>query len=227
MPLTPSTLQAVFFDFDGVIVDTTAIKVQAFATLFAAYGTAVQEAVIRYHLQNGGMPRHEKLRHCFASFAKHSLSEEALAHAGATFSGLVMAEVVAAPLIAGALHTLQQLQEAGIPAFVLSGTPVDEMQMIVLQKGLAAYFKEVHGSPQTKPILVDDILLRYGLSPQHCLFIGDALADYQAALKTGLRFLGIVPIDAPSIFPSTTPTSSIVTLSAAHSAQKSAPYLDR
>lgn len=209
---TPSTYQAVFFDFDGVIADSTSVKVRAFSTLFAEYGSEVQEAVVRYHLNNGGMPRHEKIRYCFTSFAKRSLSEEELSLAGATFSSLVMEEVVAAPLISGALDTLQQLQRDNIPAFVVSGTPADEMRLIVLRKGLAEYFREVHGSPQTKPTIVKDILDRYGLIPQHCLFIGDALADYRAAVVTDLQFLGIVPAGVPSIFPDDVKTSPIVAL---------------
>lgn len=209
---TPLICQAVFFDFDGVIADSTSVKVQAFATLFADYGLEVQEAVIRYHLNNGGMPRHEKIRHCFTSFAKRSLSEEELSLAGATFSSLVMEEVVAAPLIPGALDTLQQLQLDKIAAFVVSGTPADEMRLIVLRKGLVDYFREVHGSPQTKPMIVKDILDRYGFAPQNCLFIGDALADYRAAMMTGLRFLGIVPAGVPSIFPNDVKTSPIVAL---------------
>ena len=210
--LTPSNHQAVFFDFDGVIADSTSVKVRAFTTLFAEYGAAVQAAVVRYHLNNGGMPRHEKIRSCFATFAKRPLSEEELAQAGATFSSLVMEEVVAAPLIPGALETLQQLQRANIPAFVVSGTPADEMRLIVLRKGLTAYFKEVHGSPQAKPTIVEDILVRYEFTPHHCLFIGDALADYRAAMATGLHFLGIVPDGAPSIFPGNVPTSPVVSL---------------
>ena len=209
---TPSTCQAVFFDFDGVIADSTSVKVRAFSTLFADYGPEAQESVVRYHLNNGGMPRHEKIRHCFTTFAKRSLSEEELALAGATFSSLVMEEVVAAPLISGVLGTLQQLQRDNVPAFVVSGTPADEMRVIVRQKELATYFREVHGSPQAKPTIVKDILDRYGFIPQHCLFIGDALADYRAAVETGLQFLGIVPAGVPSIFPDDVKTSPIVAL---------------
>lgn len=212
MNRTPSNYQAVFFDFDGVIADSTSVKVRAFTTLFAAYGAEIQEAVVRYHLSNGGMPRHEKIRHCFATFAKRILSEEELALAGTTFSSLVMEEVVAAPLMPGALDTLQLMQRDNIPAFVISGTPADEMQVIVGRKGLADLFKEVHGSPQTKPVIIEDILVRYGFEPQCCLFIGDALADYRAAMATGLRFLGIVPDGTSSIFPGSVPTSPIVRL---------------
>jgi len=212
MSSTPCPWQAVFFDFDGVVADSTAVKVRAFATLFASHGPDVQEAVVRYHLENGGMPRQEKIRHCFATFAGPPLDETALDRACQAFSDLVLDEVVAAPLIPGALPTLQHLQQAAIPAFVVSGTPGDEMRLIVDRKGLSAFFLEVHGSPRAKPAIVADILARHGFSPGRCLFIGDALADYRCALATGLCFLGIVPAEKDSIFPPDIPTSPVVTL---------------
>jgi HAD superfamily hydrolase (TIGR01509 family) len=210
---TPSLpWQAVFFDFDGVIADSTDVKVRAFATLFAPYGPAVQQAVVRYHLDNGGMPRHLKLRHCVHTFVGRTIDEAELEQLGMAFSRQVFDAVVAAPLIDGTLATLQQLQQAGIPAFVVSGTPELEMRRIVTHKGLAPYFSEVHGSPRVKADIVRDILARHGFSPSQCLFIGDALADHRAACATGLHFLGIVPAGRDSIFPPTVVTRAQVTL---------------
>lgn len=204
--------QAVFFDFDGVIAASLAVKIRAFATLFAPYGPAVQAAVVQYHRDNGGMPRHRKLRHCCEVLAGRPVDDRELADLGHTFADLVRAEVVAAPLIAGALETLEQLRRAGIPAFVVSGTPHEEMGLIVADKGLQSYFAEVHGSPRSKTEIISQLLDRYHYDPGHCLFIGDALTDYHAARATGLHFLGIVPEGTASIFPAGVPTLSRVHL---------------
>lgn len=212
--------QAVFFDFDGVIVDAPEVKVRAFATLFAPYGQAVQEAVVRYHLENGGMPRHRKIRDCFEIFLGRSVDDRELDRIGTAFSGLVLEEVVAAPLVSGALSTLRQLREARIPAFVVSGTPHEEMGLIVARKGLQPYFLEVHGSPRAKPVIIREIIARHRYLPQRCLFIGDALADYRAALETGLHFLGITPAGQDSIFAQGVPTSESVTLTLRASAEE-------
>lgn len=204
--------QAVFFDFDGVIADSTPVKARAFATLFAPFGPQVQETVVRYHLDNGGMPRLEKIRHCHGVIAGQPIDEQNLTVLGQRFAALVRDEVVAAPFIDGALDTLQQLQRAHVPCFVVSGTPVQEMRDIVQRKGLSPYFNEVHGSPLVKGVIVADILERHRLTPDRCLFIGDALADYQAAQDTGLHFLGIVPQGEKSRFPAGIATSAVVRL---------------
>lgn len=210
MRTAATSWQAVFFDFDGVVADSTEVKTRAFAVLFAPYGPTVQEAVVRYHLDNGGMPRHQKIRHCFETLVGQPLDEAALQRMGQAFSNLVLDEVVAAPYVAGALACLQHLQQAGVPAFVVSGTPEDEMRLIVERKGLQPFFVEVLGSPRAKTEIIEDVLGRYGYLPERCLFIGDALADYRAARNTSLRFLGIVPEGRPSIFPEDAPTASVV-----------------
>ena len=208
----PNSWQAVFFDFDGVIADSTAVKAQAFSTLFAPYGPKVQEAVVQYHLATGGMPRWEKIRHCFNEFVGEGIDEATLGQKGQVFSDLVLEKVIAAPYINGALETLQTLRRMALPCFVVSGTPGEEMRSIVRRKGLDSYFLEVHGSPQVKDDIVADIIRRHHLVAKHCLFIGDALADYQAAQKNGLAFLGIVAGTAPSLFPKVVPTSAKVQL---------------
>ncbi len=204
--------QAVFFDFDGVIAASTEVKVRAFAALFAPYGPAVQEAVVRYHLENGGMPRQQKIRYCFETLAGQPKDDQKVSHMGQTFSELVLDEVIAAPLIDGALPTLQQLQAVATPAFVVSGTPHTEMQCIVKRKGLQPYFVEVHGSPRPKADIIREITARYRYIPSQCLFIGDALADYRAANETGLHFLGITANGQHSIFPEGTPIAARVQL---------------
>ena len=61
-------LEQIFFDFDGVLVDSVQVKTKTFETLFAKYGKEVQEKVIKHHLENGGMSRYKKFQHYYNSF---------------------------------------------------------------------------------------------------------------------------------------------------------------
>ena len=88
------------------------------------------------------------------------------------------------------------------------------MRRIVQAKGLDRFFLEVHGSPRPKAAIIREILARHRFTPDRCLFVGDALADYRAARDTGLHFLGIVPEGATSVFPEGTPCSAAVRLPA-------------
>lgn len=192
---------AVFFDFDGVIAASLEVKKEAFATLFAPFGKKVQEAAVRYHVDNGGMPRHSKLRYCMEQIAGQATDDDALANLATRFASLVFEAVVATPLLDNVMSTLQALQQARIPAFVVSGTPEEEMRSIVERKQLAPFFSGVFGSPRHKSDIVRKVLHDNALNPTCCLFIGDALADLKAAKDNGLAFLGIVPPGKASIFP--------------------------
>jgi HAD superfamily hydrolase (TIGR01549 family) len=205
--------QAVFFDFDGVILDSVHVKTEAFAAMYRAYGPDMEKAVVRYHLDNGGVSRFEKFRYYQTKLLGEPATAEKLAELGEQFQSLVLEKVLKAPFIPGAFETLEQLRRRNIPAFVVSGTPDDEIQYIVSQRRLDKYFVEVHGSPTTKDALVLDIAERHQLRLADCLFCGDATTDYEAARKTGTAFLGIVQEGGNSPFPAGTPIKKSVSIS--------------
>ncbi len=204
--------QAVFFDFDGVIAQSVEVKTAAFRTLFKGYGEKICSQIVQYHLENGGMPRSVKIRYYLTELLGQQPDEQETARLEKHFSDLVVDGVIQAPLMPGVLDTLTKLQALRIPAFVVSGTPHEEMNLVVEQKGLSQFFQEIHGSPRPKHTIVMDILKRLHLVPERCLFIGDAMADYRAAERAGTCFLGIVHAQAPVLFPKGTPLSETVTL---------------
>lgn len=204
--------QAVFFDFDGVVLASVDVKTQAFAAMYSEYGSDVEKMVVEHHLANGGVSRFEKFRHYHAEYLGIDLDEQGLATMCSRFSALVVDKVVDSEFVAGSLETLGRLAEAGVPVYVASGTPQEEMELIVERKGLSSYFAEVHGSPRKKTEIVQDILSRKSFLPEKCLLVGDAGSDYRAAANCGLHFWGIVPKGESSVFPEGTNISSHVYL---------------
>ena len=53
-----SDLDALIFDFDGVLADSVEVKTRAFAKLFQSYGPEIEDRVVKYHRNNGGMSRY-------------------------------------------------------------------------------------------------------------------------------------------------------------------------
>ncbi len=186
-------LQAVFFDFDGVIVDSCAVKKEAFRMIFADYPQEIIEQVMEYHRQHGGISRVEKIRWAHEKLLAAPLQEEALARWAERYSRLVTDAVVAVPYLAGALEFLDfcKKNRGDLPLFIVSGTPQPELREIVRRRGIDRYFTAVLGSPTLKPEHIRNQLDRYKLIPEHCVFIGDASTDHQAAMATGLGFIGI------------------------------------
>ena len=182
-------IRAVVFDFDGVILESADVKTDAFVELYAEHGPEVVGRVRAHHLANLGISRFKK----FAWIAEHvlgqALTADDSAALGQRFSDLALAKVLAAPFVPGADAALGALAALGLPMFVASGTPHDELQLIVLRRGLGPAFREVHGAPREKPEILRDLLARLALAPDQLLFIGDGMSDYQAARAVGTEFL--------------------------------------
>jgi len=185
-----SDLQALFWDFDGVIADSTEVKSRAFEEMFAPYGETVKEQALQHHQQHGGISRVEKIDYSFRHFVGQPLSQTELNAKCELFSSLVKQKVIAAPLISGVADALESLYP-DVPMFIISGTPEDELLEIVRARDLSRYFKRVLGSPVKKPDHVRSLLAEFNFEPAGCVFIGDALTDLDAATVNGTRFIGI------------------------------------
>ena len=55
-------IKAIFFDFDGVILESVSIKGDVFQKLFADYPEHLAE-ILNYHLENGGVSRYDKFEY--------------------------------------------------------------------------------------------------------------------------------------------------------------------
>ncbi|MFT5698431.1 MAG: phosphoglycolate phosphatase-like HAD superfamily hydrolase [Desulforhopalus sp.] len=184
-------LRALFFDFDGVIVDSLHTKTEAFRSLFKDYPDDVIEKVLAYHKQHGGISRVEKIALAHEQYIGVSLGDEELKKWSVRYSDLVVEKVINIAWIKGAVEFLKTTVDLGINIFIISGTPEIELKYIIDRRGMAGYFDECLGSPVRKPVHIRKLLEQYGLKESECVFIGDALTDYDAAEETGLHFVGI------------------------------------
>jgi len=203
---------AVFFDFDCVILDSVHAKTRAFATMFQQYGPDIEKAVVDYHLAHGGVSRFKKFEYYYLNLLHKPIDEKTMNHLGREFNRLALMDVLNASFIPGALETLEDLKRENIPCFVASGTPDEEVKYIVEARNLAPYFLEVHCSPKKKDEILLDIADRYDLNLSTCLFIGDAMTDYEAAQQAGACFLGILSNGGISPFPKGTIVKKVVTV---------------
>lgn len=174
------------FDFDGVIKDSVKVKSEAFVQLYASESKEFQRKVEEYHLANGGVSRYVKFK-VWNEWLGRSTSKEAIDELAKNFAQLVIDNVVASPFVNGAIEALNLANENAL-TFLATGTPDDEINLILSQLRLLELFCEVHGSSRKKTIIVNDILQRFDLNPSDVLFIGDAQTDYKAALENGLDF---------------------------------------
>ena len=185
-------MEAVFFDFDGVILDSVNIKTEAFGELFAEYGEDIRQKVIEYHLQHGGVSRFDKFVYYYSKLLGEEIDATKLERLGEAFTELTLKKILEVDFMPGALETLKGLKKLGIPAFIASGTPQNDLDAILRARALDVFFVEAHGTPLTKLEIITDVVPKRGFNVSRCLFIGDAMADYDAAKASGMPFLGVV-----------------------------------
>lgn len=188
--MTSKFPQAIFFDFDGVLVDSNQIKVTAFYELFRDFDTDVADKLVHYHKQHGGISRVVKIQYAFEKILGIHLPQEKLNTMAKAYSELVIEKVIHANWIPGAEQTLQNIQEK-LPVFVISGTPQDELRLVITRRKIGHYFNEILGSPIMKPEHIANLCKQYTLQPEQCVFVGDAFTDYDAARRFDMPFIGI------------------------------------
>lgn len=209
---SPIRYQAIFFDFDGVLVESAEIKCQAFRTLYEQHGAEILDAVLSYHLAHEGISRVDKILHCHREFLDVDLSEAELAELAGRYSALVKDAVVDCDEVPGCQEFLKTNAQQ-LPVFVVSGTPEPELRDIIKRRNMSEYFTSIHGSPRRKGPTVMELLFEHALNGPYCLFVGDAMTDYQAAADTGLQFIGRVGTgDANPFPPGTTVIEDLTTL---------------
>ena len=142
-------LSAVVFDCDGVLIESNAIKTQAFGQTVDEFGQKAMDQLMDYHREHGGISRFKKFEWFYREVVKAPLSDEMMDTLCDRFTQLCINAVLDVPMVDGAKESLELLS-GRLPMFVASGTPEKELQDILIQRGLAPYFKGIHGIPPEK-----------------------------------------------------------------------------
>ncbi len=195
-----SKYRLIIFDFDGVLVESAAIKTKAYAELFKEYGHDMVEQIAQYVLVQGGLSRFEHFRYIYKEILKKPLSEEEEIQLADRFSQLVERAVIAAPWVPGVIEFLTAYA-GDIDYYVASGTPEEELLRIIEARKIAHYFKGIHGAPKTKASIITNILAESNMQAEEVTMIGDTMTDYEGAMSAGIPFIGRVVNTIENYFP--------------------------
>lgn len=191
-PITEYT--TLVFDCDGVVLDSNKVKTEAFYQATLPYGEAAAQAMVDYHVANGGVSRYRKFAHFLEQIAPNIVPSYADKQQGPSLESLLDAyashvrEGLLSCEVAPGLETLRQ-HTSDARWMIVSGGDQDELRDAFAQRDIAEWFDGgIFGSPDTK----DEILAREldsGNIQQPALFLGDSKYDHQAASAAGLDFV--------------------------------------
>jgi phosphoglycolate phosphatase-like HAD superfamily hydrolase len=182
-------IKAIIFDFDGVIAESVDVKTNAFREMYIEYGQEVAKKVVEHHEANGGISRFEKFKIYHKEFLGEILSHAQIMELAERFSDLVLQKVVEAPYVDGAYDFLVSNYKR-YSFFISTGTPTEEIEIIMENRRIASFFQEVYGSPEKKYNHVKCIIKGNDYRKEDVVFVGDALTDRDAARMNGIEFIG-------------------------------------
>lgn len=172
-------------DFDGVILESVAVKLEAFRRLFSGHPNSAE--IIGYLEANNGLDRYTKFRHITTEMLGRSYDAAVEERLDKEFSALVLEAVLACPFVPGAEEFLRG---ARLPLYVISAMPLRELRIIVEKRHLAGRFKGLYGSPGRKADQLREVLAKEDAAPDELAFVGDSENDRIAADEVGVAFIG-------------------------------------
>jgi phosphoglycolate phosphatase-like HAD superfamily hydrolase len=177
----------IFWDFDGVIKESVAVKSEGFERLFLRYGKEVASRVRQHHEANSGVSRYEKMP-IYLGWVGEPTTEAQVQEYCDQFSNLVLQGVIDSPWVPGVREYLQK-QYLRQRFVLVSATPQEEIERILEALNLASCFQGVHGAPLTKADAISSELRRLQCPLEAALVVGDSAADMLAAQANGITFL--------------------------------------
>ena len=184
-----SAKKVILWDFDGVILQSDAVRELGFRSVLAAYPQDQVDQLIAYHRQNGGLSRYVKFTYFFREILQQPLSESQLAALAAQFSALMMELLGDSRLLIAETTEFIRSFHSQFAMHIVSGSDQAELRKLCTQLGISSFFQSVQGSPTPKITLVRELIQQYGYDASDCLLIGDSINDYEAAKANGIDFM--------------------------------------
>ena len=174
------------FDCDGVILNSNKIKSQAFYEATKHFGHDAADALVKYHVQRGGISRYAKVKHFIGSILNREFDEGLYQDILDRFSLAVKSGLMRCDVIEG----LSELREKTSSKWlIVSGGDENELRQVFAERNLEQYFDGgIFGSPDTKDFILERELVEENII-NPALFLGDSKYDYKAAQAAKMDFV--------------------------------------
>ncbi|MDT0677475.1 HAD family hydrolase [Autumnicola musiva] len=182
--------RVILWDFDGVIVDSMAVREKGFWETLSNYPEEEVKQLIDYHKRNGGLSRYVKFRYFFENIREEEVSEKKVAELSSSFSTIMRKSLVNKEILIGEVLDFIENHQEEFKMHIVSGSDGEELRFLCDQLGISSYFKSIEGSPTPKISLVKNLLERTKYDKQKVCLIGDSINDLDAAEYNDIDFFG-------------------------------------
>lgn len=182
---------AVVFDFDGTLVDSASLKRAGYRAGMAAVGIPETPEIWAAYDRHRFSNRRVLLAACFTDVCgtEPTAEQAQLLVAGYTDHVLAHPEQV---------HVLPGIERfacrsGGMPLYVSSNAPGEEVLATCQGLGIIAYFRQVFGFPLSKVTAISQVANSNGIAVGEVLYVGDHPGDEELAASVGAQFVHLDP----------------------------------
>jgi phosphoglycolate phosphatase-like HAD superfamily hydrolase len=182
--------ECVFWDFDGVLMDSNNVRTCAFRHSLENYPRSEVQELIIFHELNGGLSRYVKFDHFFNNILKVKPSKETLDECLRKFNDYCVSHLNDKKLlISETKEMVFRLSSLNIDQHITSGSDEEELNKLCNNLDIAKYFRTIKGSPVPKTENIKSVLMELGYDLKKCVMIGDSINDRDAAASNGISFI--------------------------------------
>ncbi|MCW7466205.1 HAD family hydrolase [Leptospira levettii] len=163
------------------------MKTEAYLSLFPSASKEVLKQIKAHHLEYGGISRLEKIPQ-YLKWVGIQSTNQVISEYLDKFANLVVQKVINSPWVPGVEQLLKQ-KLTHQKFLIVTGTPQEEIQEILIQLNIDSIFENIFGAPTQKTDAIKWALNHYKIEKEDSILIGDSKTDWSAAEETGIQFL--------------------------------------
>jgi phosphoglycolate phosphatase-like HAD superfamily hydrolase len=182
--------KTIFWDFDGVIMDSMPVRDKGFEIVLNNYPKEQVDFLMEYHRKNGGLSRYNKFRYFFEVIRKESITDSEIQILAEEFSVVMLQNLLDSSLLIEDSINFIKNNYLKYNMHIVSGSDGNELRYICETLGLSKYFISIHGSPTPKKQLVEDLLESCKYKKDETCLIGDSMNDLEASKLNNISFFG-------------------------------------
>ena len=183
-------IKNILWDFDGVIIDSLAIRDYGFREIFKEFDKQSVDKLIQYHNYNGGLSRFHKIKYFFNEILKQNITQDEILQYADKFTQIMRQSLSDKKYLINDTVNFIKNNYKNYNFHIVSGSEHNELNFLCQKLDLSQYFISINGSPTPKNQLIKNLLESYNYNINQTILIGDSINDYEAASVNKIGFYG-------------------------------------
>ena len=180
----------IFWDFDGVILNSDKIRTEGFKYIFDSYSKKEIDMLINYHTINGGLSRYEKIEYFSQKILDKKLNDEEKKQYAQLYGNYCRERLCDKNLLIKNSINFISENHKNFDFHLVSASDEKELIYLCSNLDITKYFKSISGSPVNKIENIKRLLKSNNYIESKCCLIGDSINDKVAAVENSISFFG-------------------------------------